>query len=93
MAKRKISVACGCDFPPAVMPEDQQKSEFKKRYEFNKLPPARSPTTGWEYAHLTSNGAYAPKKEISLVRGEPHKFKNVRTGNSYGTRKAIVRSK
>lgn len=84
-----MEIACSS----AVMPEDQQKETFKKDYEFNKGKRPSSPVAGWEYKHLMSEHSYAPKKEVQLVKGIPHKFKDVRTGSIYGNRKAIVRSK
>lgn len=93
--KHKSGIPCGCTAVPYVMPEDEQKSRFKKDYEFNKGKSVRSPVTGWEYNHIvdSSDNSYTPKKEVSLVKGTPHRFKAVRTGNIYASRKAIVRSK
>ena len=90
--------SCCCPVPgsysPPVMPEDQQKSEYKKRYEFRKGVPVRSPVDGWEYSNMNEGDHYyGPKKEHTLVKGTPHRFKAVRTGSVYGNRKAIVRSK
>ena len=98
MGKKKFIGCCrtvlGDSYDHPIMPEDQQKSEYKKRYEFNKVVPVRSPVDGWEYSHLNENEyPYSPKKEVALVKGTPHRFKAVRTGSVYGNRKSVVRSK
>lgn len=72
---------------------EQQETIFKKEYEFNKGVPSRSSVTGWENKYITEGNSSAPPKEIALIKGSPHKFKHVRTGNIYSARKAIKRSK
>lgn len=61
---------------------------FKRNYEFTKRVPTRSPAQGYEYNYAKE---YSEGKEHNLVCGNPHKFKGVRAGNSYGKRKAMCR--
>lgn len=83
--------------PTVICPEpytaEQQESRYKKDYEFNKPVSARSPVGGWENKYITEGNSSAPPKEISLVKGTPHKFRDVRTGNIYSSRKAVKRVK
>lgn len=68
-------MACG----PYVAPD-----YYKRDYEFNKRSSVRSSLSPWEHRWA---GNLAPK-EARLANGTSHKFKGVRTGNSYGSRPA-----
>ena len=79
--------------PPQYTAQEQQ-ADYKKSYEFAHYKSVRSPVGGWEDKHIRSGEAYrVPQKEINLVKGTPHSFKGVRTGNSYSKREAICRAK
>lgn len=71
----------------------EQAEHYKRDYEFNKAAPVRSPVKGWEYKYASTNQSNLPSKEISLIRGVPHKFGGVRSSNSYGNRTAMKRIK
>lgn len=66
---------------------EQQETMFKRDYEFNKPVPVRSPVSGWLWKNPEGLGS----KESSLIKGLPHSFKGIRTGNSYGKRLAVKR--
>lgn len=62
---------------------------YKRNYEFNKRAPVRAPTiTDYDYKFTKE---YSTGKEHDIVCGNPHRFKGIRTGNSYGKRKAMCR--
>lgn len=65
---------------------EEQKSRYKKNYEFNKPVSARSPVGGWENKYIREGDSMAPPKEIALVKGTPAQFKHRRDKNSYGSR-------
>ena len=61
---------------------------YKRNYEFTKRVPTRSPAQSpWDYNYVKQESG----KEHNIVCGNPHKFKGVRAGNSYGKRKAMCR--
>ena len=89
MAKKgKIITTEPCVYSPPPYTAEQQESDFKRGYEFNKPVPVRSPVGGWEYKYMNDGDSYsrAPKKEVALVQGNSHAFKGMRTRNSYGSR-------
>lgn len=71
----------------------EQAEHYKRDYEFNKAAPNRSPVGGWEYKYANQGQSNLPAKEIALIKGQPHRFGGVRSGNSYGSRKAMCRIK
>lgn len=83
--------------PPVVgivgFTAEEQEQHYKRDYEFNKAAPVRSPVKGWEYKYATNNQSNLPNKEISLIKGQPHRFPGVRSNNSYGKRTAMRRIK
>ncbi len=92
MAKKgKIITTEPSVYSPPPYTAEQQESDFKRGYEFNKPVPARSPVGGWEYKYMNEKDQYSriPKKETALVKGASHAFQGVRTSNSYGSRPAI----
>jgi hypothetical protein len=92
MAKKgKIITSEPCVYSPPPYTAEQQESDFKRGYEFNKPVPARSPVGGWEYKYMNDKDPFTrtPAKEKALVKGNSHSFKSVRTANSYGSRPAV----
>lgn len=94
MSKKKLK-----EVAPYVVREqpytaEEQESRYNKNYGFNKQLSARSPVTGWEDKYIKEGvDTSTPPKEISLVKGTPHRFGGVRSGNSYGKRQAMKRIK
>lgn len=73
---------------------EENESHYKRDYEFNKGVSKRSPVSGWEDKYIREgNYSGTPPKEVALVKGQPHKFKHVRTGNIYNSRSAMKRIK
>lgn len=72
---------------------EEQETRYKKDYEFNKPVPVRSPAFGWEDKYIRQGDSSAPPKEVSMVKGTPHKFKGVRSGSVYSNRPTRRRSK
>lgn len=72
---------------------EEHAEHYKRDYEFNKAMPVRTVASGWAYKYANEGMTSLPPKEISLIKGTPHKFRQVRTGNIYGSRKAVVRTK
>lgn len=70
----------------------EHAEHYKRDYEFNKAPPARTVASGWAYKYANEGNTSLPPKEIALIKGTPHRFKNVRTGSVYGNRQAIKRT-
>lgn len=81
-------------YSPPPYTSEQQENDFKRGYEFNKPVPVRSPVGGWEYNYIRSGEptSRVPKKESALVKGVPHSFRGIRTGNSYSSRQSIRRT-
>lgn len=95
MAKKgKIITTEPSVYSPPPYTAEQQESDYKRGYEFNKPVPARAPVDGWSYKYITDGDKYTqtPKKEAALVKGASHAFKGVRTSNSYGSRPATKKS-
>lgn len=85
MARARAVVACAPCMPH--MTAQEEKDKFVRGYGFNKKPPARSPVTGYEYDWaMKGDHPYMPKKEITLIKGNPHKFKGRRSGSIYGNK-------
>lgn len=63
------------------------EENYQRKYGFQDVTPARSPVSGWELGYIKNNSEGVSKRERSLVMGTPHKFKGVRTGNSYSKKK------
>lgn len=95
MSKRKIIRTSPVVYDPPAFTAEENESRFKRDYEFNKRAPQRSPVQGWEYKYMNEGtNNYTPPRELALVKGTPHRFKAVRTANSYArSRPAIKRSK
>ena len=95
MAKKKTPSPYVIYSPPLYTAKEQE-DDYKRQYEFNKPVPARSPVGGWEDKHIRManhhDGMRVPQKEINLVKGTPHRFSNVRTGNAYSKRQAVKRT-
>lgn len=72
---------------------EEHEEHYKRDYEFNTPPPARTVVAGWNYKYVNEGRADLPPKETALIKGTPHRFKGVRTGNVYGSRKSIARTK
>jgi hypothetical protein len=92
MAKKVIKSSPVVYDPPGFTAEENE-ARFKRDYEFNTRAPQRSPVQGWEYKYINEGTSMAPPKEVALVKGTPHRFKHVRTGNIYSRRSAMKRSK
>lgn len=93
MAK-KINRSTPVVYDPPGFTAEENESRYKRDYEFNKAAPLRSPVKGWEYKYMTEGtNNYTPPKEVALIKGTPHRFKNVRTANSYArSRPAMKRT-
>lgn len=93
MAK-KINRSTPVVYDPPGFTAEEHEQHFKRDYEFNKRAPQRSPVDGWSYKYINEGaGSYTPPKEVALVKGTPHKFKHVRTANSYArSRPAMKRT-
>ena len=92
MGKKKIITTEPCIYSPPPYTAEQQETDFKRDYEFNKSKSVRSPASPWEDKYIRQGDARAPKKEVSLVKGTPSSFRGIRTGNSYGKRQAVRRN-
>ena len=76
-------------YDPPPYTAEEQETDYKRGYEFNKPVPGRSPVDGWSYKYINEGQAdHTPKKEVSLVKGQPHSFKAMRLGNRYSSRPA-----
>lgn len=86
MAKKgKIVTTEPCVYSPPPYTAEEQETDYKRSYEFNKPVPARSPVSGWEDKYIRE-GERVPRKERALVNGNSHAFKGMRTRNGYGSR-------
>jgi hypothetical protein len=72
---------------------EEHEEHYKRDYEFNKPAPVRTVASGWAYKYANEGNTSLPPKEIALIKGTPHRFKGVRTGNVYSRRQSIRRSK
>lgn len=97
MAKRKTNKLVEISKPKVVgivgFTAAEHAEHYKRDYEFNKAPPARTVVAGWQYKYTNEGDMSLPPHEISLIKGTPHRFRNVRTGNIYSKRQSIKRIK